>query len=118
MQITFAAGYSRWIANVTGAELEALTKLFAKAVKCHTSWPESSESKSGIVDIDKGERLDMSIQVMSQAVTLREWVEPPPKPDVKPEPAKALPNIAKSVQLPDVRDFMDEQLASREEDPL
>lgn len=114
MQITFDVGYSRWVADVTGAELEAMTALFSKAVKCHSPWSEEEERTKGVLQVERAERLDLSVKLNAQPLTLCDWVEPP-KPDPKPAAPAALKNIAKAIETPDIRDFMDEQLASPEQ---
>lgn len=111
MQIVFDVGYSRWVADVSGSELEALTALLSKATKCHSSWGGAEEAKTGVIEIEKEERLDFGLKVNVQPLTLREWIEPP-KIDPAPAAKASLTPRPSVVETPDIRDFMDEQLAS------
>ena len=109
MQITFMGGYSRWIVDVTGEELDALASLMSKAVKCHSTWADSAETQSGMVETEQGSAMDLDIRVQSRPLILREWVELP-KPD--PAPVKLTHIPPPTLQTPHMRDFMDEQLAT------
>lgn len=112
MQITFDIGYSRWVADVSGTELEALTALMSKATKCKNAWADSEENKTGTLQVESADRMDIGIKVHAQPLRTVEWIEPP-KPDPVPaSPVAPLANIAPKVETPDMRDFMDEQLAS------
>ncbi len=109
MQITFDVGYSRWVVDATGSELESLMALFSKAIKCHSAY-QDAEERQGVLKVERSERLDISLKVNAQPLTLTDWIEPP-KPDPAPIATKPT-NVLKPAVLPRIRDFMDEQLES------
>ena len=109
MQITLTGGYSRWVVDVTGEELDVLASVMSKAVKCHRTWADSAETSTGMVEIEQGSPMDLDIRVQSRPLTLCEWVEPA---KAESAPVKLTHIPPPTVQTPHMRDFMDEQLAT------